>query len=77
VLKSSKGSGNFRNLFVYAPSKKKDVIQLMPVSEVAARYEFSSIKSISCDDLLEALSIAPQLMGIVQLSGFESWGEVL
>jgi len=64
-LRRSKGPGNFRNLFVYAPAGKKDGIQLIPVSEVAAKDEFSSIKNISRDDLLAALRIPPQLMGIV------------
>ncbi|WNC11657.1 phage portal protein [Pseudomonas coleopterorum] len=65
ALKSAKGPGNFRNLFMYAPGGKKDGIQLIPVSEVAAKDEFSSIKNISRDDMLAALRIPPQLMGIV------------
>ena len=76
-LKNSKGPGNFRNLFVYAPAGKKDGIQLIPVSEVAAKDEFSSIKNISRDDLLAALCIPPQLMGIVpqNAGGFGSLRE--
>lgn len=65
ALKSAKGPGNFRNLFMYAPGGKKDGIQLIPVSEVAAKDEFGSIKNISRDDMLAALRIPPQLMGIV------------
>lgn len=74
ALKSAKGPGNFRNLFMYAPGGKKDGIQLNPVSEVAAKDEFGSIKSISRDDMLAALRIPPQLMGIVPQSagGFGS-----
>ena len=77
ALKGSKGPGNFRNLFVYAPAGKKDGIQLIPVSEVAAKDEFSSIKNISRDDLLAALRIPPQLMGIVpqNAGGFGSLRE--
>ena len=69
--------GNFRNLFVCAPAGKKDGIQLIPVSEVAAKDEFSSIKNISRDDLLAALRIPPQLMGIVpqNAGGFGSLRE--
>ncbi|WP_432721279.1 hypothetical protein R0381_002581 [Jeongeupia wiesaeckerbachi] len=37
ALKNSKGPGNFRNLMVYAPGGKKDGIQLLPISEVAAK----------------------------------------
>ena len=63
AMKNSKGSGNFRNLFMYAPGGKKDGIQLLPISEVAAKDDFAAIKNISRDDLLAALRIPPQLMG--------------
>jgi PBSX family phage portal protein len=65
ALKSAKGPGNFRNLFYYAPSGKKDGIQLIPVSEVAAKDEFFNIKNITRDDLLAAHRVPPQLLGIV------------
>jgi PBSX family phage portal protein len=65
ALKSSKGPGNFRNLFMYAPNGKKDGIQLIPVSEVTAKDEFFNIKNVTRDDLLAAHRIPPQLMGIV------------
>ena len=32
ALKESKGLGNFRNLFLYAPGGKKDGIQMIPIS---------------------------------------------
>ncbi|MGE8152581.1 phage portal protein [Pseudomonas vancouverensis] len=77
AMKSSKGPGNFRNLFMYAPGGKKDGIQLIPISEVAAKDDFGSIKNISRDDLLAALRIYPQLMGIVPQNsgGFGSMRE--
>ncbi len=65
ALKNSKGPGNFRNLFMYAPAGKKDGIQLIPVSEVSAKDEFFNIKNVTRDDLLAAHRIPPQLMGIV------------
>lgn len=65
ALKEAKGPGNFRNLFVYSPNGKKDGLQIIPVSEVAARDEFNSIKNQTRDDILAALRIPPQLMGIV------------
>ncbi|MBB6153690.1 PBSX family phage portal protein [Pseudomonas sp. JAI115] len=76
-LKNSKGPGNFRNLLYYAPGGKKDGIQLIPVSEVAAKDEFASIKNISRDDMLASLRIPPQLMGIVpqNAGGFGSLRE--
>ncbi|SOE91857.1 phage portal protein, PBSX family [Burkholderia sp. D7] len=65
ALKNSKGPGNFRNLFVYSPQGKKDGIQLIPVSEVAAKDEFFNIKNVTRDDLLAAHRVPPQLLGIV------------
>lgn len=65
ALKNSKGPGNFRNLFMYAPNGKKDGIQLIPVSEVAAKDEFFNIKNVTRDDQLAAHRVPPQLMGII------------
>jgi PBSX family phage portal protein len=65
ALKSSKGPGNFRNLFMYSPQGKKDGIQLIPVSEVAAKDEFFNIKNVTRDDMLAAHRVPPQLLGIV------------
>lgn len=65
ALKDSKGPGNFRNLFMYSPGGKKDGIQIIPVSEVSAKDEFNNIKNITRDDLLAALRVPPQLMGVV------------
>ena len=65
ALKESKGPGNFRNLFYYSPNGKKDGIQVIPTSEIAAKDDFTHIKSITRDDTLAALRIPPQLMGIV------------
>lgn len=65
ALKESKGPGNFRNLFMYAPNGKKDGIQLIPVSEVAAKDEFFNIKNVTRDDLMAAHRVPPQLMGII------------
>ena len=77
ALKNSKGPGNFRNLFMYAPNGSKDGLKLIPVSEVAAKDEFMNIKNVSRDDLLAALRIPPQLMGIVpqNAGGFGSLRE--
>lgn len=65
AVKASKGPGNFRNLFMYAPDGSKDGIQVIPLSEVAAKDEFLNIKAVTRDDLLAAHRVPPQLMGIV------------
>ncbi|WP_432239893.1 phage portal protein [Herbaspirillum robiniae] len=63
ALRNSKGPGNFRNLFVYAPGGKKDGLQILPVSEIAAKDEFFSIKNCTRDDVLAAHRVPPQLLG--------------
>ncbi|MNV03203.1 Phage portal protein [compost metagenome] len=65
ALRHSRGPGNFRNLFVHSPNGKKDGLQLIPISEVAAKDEFTGIKRVTRDDILAALRIPPQLLGIV------------
>lgn len=65
ALKNSKGPGNFRNLFFYSPSGKKDGIQIIPISEVAAKDEFLGIKNTTRDDILAAHRVPPQLIGVV------------
>ncbi len=65
AMKNAKGPGNFRNLFMYAPGGKKEGIQILPVSEVAAKDEFWNIKSVTRDDQLASHRVPPQLMGII------------
>ncbi|MEB5477573.1 phage portal protein [Acinetobacter pollinis] len=65
ALRNSKGPGNFRNVFLHSPNGKKDGVQIIPISEIAAKDDFASIKNISRDDILAALRIPPQLLGIV------------
>ncbi|WP_036129281.1 phage portal protein [Luteibacter mycovicinus] len=65
ALRNSKGPGNFRNLFFYAPGGKKDGMQMIPVSEVAAKDDFAAIKNVSRDDILAAHRVPPQILGVV------------
>lgn len=65
AMKSAKGPGNFRNLFMYSPNGKKDGIQIIPLSEVAAKDEFLNIKNVSRDDMMAAHRVPPQMMGII------------
>ncbi len=65
ALKSSKGPGNFRNLFLHMPGGKADGLKLIPVSEVAAKDDFAAIKNVSKDDVLAAHRVPPGLLGIV------------
>lgn len=65
AMKSAKGPGNFRNLFMYSPNGKKDGLQIIPLSEVAAKDEFLNIKNVSRDDMMAAHRVPPQMMGII------------
>ena len=56
---------DFRNLFMYSPNSKKDGIQIIPLSEVAAKYEFLNIKNATRDDMMAAHRVPPQMMGII------------
>lgn len=79
ALKSSKGPGNFRNLFLHMPGGKADGLKLIPVSEVAAKDDFAAIKNVSKDDVLAAHRVPPGLLGIVPTNagGFGSASDAL
>lgn len=65
ALRESKGPGNFRNLFMYAPNGKEKGLQIIPISEVTARDEFFNLKNVSRDDVLTAHRVPPQLIGVI------------
>lgn len=65
AMRESKGPGNFKNLFMYAPNGKADGLKVIPIAEVAAKDEFLSLKNVSRDDVLAAHRVPPQLMGII------------
>ncbi|MDU7960930.1 MAG: hypothetical protein E7J40_22700, partial [Escherichia coli] len=44
---------------------KKDGLQIIPLSEVAAKDEFLNIKNVSRDDMMAAHRVPPQMMGIM------------
>lgn len=74
-MKSAKGPGNFRNLFIFSPHGKKDGVQIIPLSEVAAKNEFLNIKNVRRDDMMAAHRVPPQMMGIMP-SNVEGFGDV-
>ncbi|WP_122096226.1 phage portal protein [Rahnella sp. Larv3_ips] len=65
AMRDTKGLGNFRNLFMYAPNGKPDGIKILPLSEVATKDDFFNIKKASQNDLLCAHRVPPQMMGII------------
>ena len=77
AMKDSRGPGNFRNLFLHAPGGNKDGLQLIPISELAAKDEFLNIKNVTRDDVLASQRTPPQLLGIIpsNAGGFGSISE--
>lgn len=65
AMRDTKGLGNFRNLFMYAPNGKPDGIKILPLSEVATKDDFFNIKNATRDDLLSTHRVPPQMMGII------------
>lgn len=65
AMKDAKGPGNFRNLYLHIPKGKKDGVQILPISEVAAKDDFLNIKDTTRDDVLAAHRVPPQLLGVV------------
>lgn len=76
-LGKAKGVGNFKNLFVHIPKGKKDGVQIIPIADVTAKDEFSSVKNISRDDMLAGHRTPPQLIGVIPQNngGFGKVGE--
>jgi len=64
-MRDGKGPGNFRNLFIHSPGGHEKGVQIIPISEIAAKDEFVGIKNTSRDDVLAAHRVPPQLLGIV------------
>ena len=64
-IRKAKGAGNFKNLFLHVPGGKKDGVQILPISEVAAKDEFIGIKNTTRDDILAAHRVPPQLLGVI------------
>lgn len=74
AMRQSKGPGNFRNLYLHIPKGKEKGVQIIPISEVAAKDEFVGIKNATRDDILAAHRTPPQLIGVVpsNAAGFGS-----
>ena len=62
-LANARGPGNFRNLLMYAPNGNKDGLQIIPISEVAAKDELLNVKNITAKDVIANCRIPPELMG--------------
>lgn len=64
-VKSTKGVGNFRSIFLHLPNGKKDSVQILHPGEAAAKDEFIGIKNVTQNDVLAAHRVPPQLLGVI------------
>lgn len=64
-LADTRGGGNFKNIMLRDPKADPDSLKLIPIAEVAAKDEFTSIKKISAADQLTIHRVPPQLMGTI------------
>lgn len=64
-IKSSKGVGNFRSMFLNIPGGRPDSVKIIPVGDIATKDEFEKIKNLSRNDVLSMWRIQPALAGVM------------
>lgn len=65
AMKSAKGPSNLSSWFMFSPNGKKNGIQIISQSEVAAKDEFLDIRRVIRDDMMAAQRMPPKMMGII------------
>ena len=65
AVRTSKGVGNFRNLFLHIPNGREKDVQILPVGDFSTKDELEKIKNISRDDIIAAHRIPPALANII------------
>lgn len=64
-IESTKGLGNFRNMFINIPGGDENGVKFIPVGDISAKDEFANIKNISAQDVLTAHRFPAGLAGII------------
>lgn len=64
-IKSTKGIGNFRSMYVHIPNGTKDSVQILPVGDFSSKDELEKIKNLSRDDIIAAHRIQPALACLI------------
>lgn len=64
-IKSSKGVGNFRSMFVNIANGDPNGLKIIPIGDAGQKDEFANIKNISAQDVLTAHRFPPGLGGII------------
>jgi len=64
-IESTKGLGNFRNMFINIPGGDKEGVKFIPVGDISAKDEFGNVKNISAQDVLTSHRFPAGLAGII------------
>lgn len=64
-IKSSKGVGNFRSMFLNIPGGKPDSVKIIPVGDIATKDEFERVKNLTRSDVLAMWRINGALAGVL------------
>ena len=64
-IKSSKGVGNFRSMFLNIPGGKPDSVKIIPVGDISTKDEFERVKNLTRSDVLAMWRINGALAGIL------------
>ncbi len=75
-VQSTKGLGNFKNMFLHIPNGREKDIQILPVGDFSTKDELEKIKNISRDDIIAAHRIPPALASIVPADNRGSTGDI-
>lgn len=62
AMKNTKVPGNFRNLFMYSPNRKKDGFQIISLSEAATKEMFLNIRNVNRDDMIKEHRVPSRMM---------------
>ena len=74
-IRSTKGIGNFKNMFLHIPGGREKDIQILPVGDFSTKDELEKIKNISRDDMIAAHRM-PAAMASVIPNGNSNFGDI-
>lgn len=77
-IRKSKGIGNFRSMYLHLPSNRKanEVVNVIPVGDVATKDEFEKIKKTSQADIMAAWGTRQEVAGLAPDTGNGSTGDI-
>ncbi|MET4706718.1 phage portal protein [Endozoicomonas lisbonensis] len=74
-IRSSKGIGNFKNMFLHIPGGREKDIQILPVGDFSTKDELEKIKNISRGDIIAAHRMHPAMANVLP-EGNVNFGDI-